>query len=50
VQIFNLRLDALITSVFMALVVLILAEAMRSWYRALRGDQLAGATEPSRPA
>jgi carbon starvation protein len=36
-QIFNLRLDATITAVFMALVVLIVAEALRVWVRELRG-------------
>jgi carbon starvation protein len=35
-QIFNLRLDAAITALFMGLVVLIVVEAARAWYRALR--------------
>jgi carbon starvation protein len=36
-QIFNLRLDAAVAAIFMALVVVILTEAGRAWYRALRG-------------
>jgi carbon starvation protein len=36
-QVFNLRLDAAVTAVFMALVVLIVLEAARVWYRELRG-------------
>jgi carbon starvation protein len=36
-QIFNLRLDAGVTAVFMGLVGLILVEASRAWYRVLRG-------------
>jgi len=36
-QIFNLRLDAAVTGLFMALVALILLEASRAWYRVLRG-------------
>jgi carbon starvation protein len=36
-QIFNLRLDATVTAVFMALVGLIVAEAVRVWVRELRG-------------
>lgn len=36
-QIFNLRLDAAVTALFMALVALILLEASRAWYRILRG-------------
>jgi carbon starvation protein len=35
-QIFNLRLDAAITALFMSLVGLIVVEAGRAWYRALR--------------
>jgi len=35
-QIFNLRLDAVVTGVFMLLVTLIVAEAGRVWWRALR--------------
>ena len=37
VQIFNLRLDAAVTALFMGLVVLIVLEAGRVWYRVLRG-------------
>jgi len=40
-QIFNLRLDAAVTALFMALVGLILVEASRAWYRVLRGSQSA---------
>jgi len=36
-QIFNLRLDAAVTAVFMGLVTLIVIEAARAWYRTLRG-------------
>jgi carbon starvation protein len=36
-QIFNLRLDACVTVLFMALVALIVLEAGRAWYRELRG-------------
>jgi carbon starvation protein len=36
-QIFNLRLDAAVTGLFMALVGLIVIEASRAWYRILRG-------------
>ena len=36
-QIFNLRLDACVTALFMALVALIVLEAGRAWYRELRG-------------
>ncbi len=36
-QIFNLRLDAGVAALFMGLVVLIVGEAMRAWYRVLRG-------------
>jgi carbon starvation protein len=38
-QIFNLRLDAAVTALFMALVGLILLEASRAWYRVLRGPE-----------
>ncbi len=38
-QIFNLRLDAAVTGLFMGLVGLILIEASRAWYRVLRGPQ-----------
>jgi carbon starvation protein len=37
VQIFNLRLDAAVTTLFVVLVALIVVEAVRAWYRALRG-------------
>jgi carbon starvation protein len=37
-QIFNLRLDACLTGFFMALVALIVLEALRAWYRELRGS------------
>ena len=37
VQIINLRLDAVVTALFMGLVALILFEAARVWYRVLRG-------------
>ncbi|MBI3786210.1 MAG: carbon starvation protein A, partial [Deltaproteobacteria bacterium] len=37
VQVFNLRLDAAVTTLFVALVALIVVEAARAWYRALRG-------------
>jgi carbon starvation protein len=42
-QIFNLRLDAFVTALFMALVALIVAEALRVWYRELRRPEAAGA-------
>ena len=35
-QIFNLRLDAAVTALFMGLVALIVVEASRAWYRMLR--------------
>ncbi len=35
-QIFNLRLDAFVTGLFMSLVALIVVEAVRVWYRELR--------------
>ena len=38
-QMFNLRLDAAITALFMGLVGLILIEASRAWYRVLRGPE-----------
>jgi carbon starvation protein len=41
-QVFNLRLDAGVAGLFMALVALIIAEAARAWYRALRGPEAAG--------
>ena len=43
-QIFNLRLDAAVTGLFISLVALILLESVRAWYRALRR----GAPEPPR--
>src|SRR5438552_2397456 len=47
-QIFNLRLDAAVTALFMGLVVLIVLEAGRVWYRVLRGA--ASARTPGRAA
>jgi len=41
-QIFNLRLDACVTALFMGLVGLIVVEACRAWYRALRRPARAG--------
>jgi carbon starvation protein len=43
VQIFNLRLDAFVTGLFMGLVALIIAEAVRVWYRELGRPAAAGA-------
>ena len=46
-QIFNLRLDAAVASLFMGLVVLIVSEAARAWWRVLRGpapDTVLGVT------
>src|SRR5438445_117104 len=42
-QIFNLRLDACVTALFMGLVALIVVESLRVWYRELRGPAPAGA-------
>ena len=42
-QIFNLRLDAVVTGMFMSLVALIVAEGARAWYRELRGAAPAAA-------
>ena len=39
VLIFNDRLDAAITALFMGLVVIIVVDAARSWYRVLTGPQ-----------
>jgi carbon starvation protein len=39
IQIFNLRLDAVVAAFFMGLVALIVAEAARVWYRELRGPE-----------
>ena len=44
-QIFNLRLDAMVCGSFMALVVLIVLEAVRAWWRVLRGPASAPALE-----
>jgi carbon starvation protein len=44
-QIFNLRLDALVTGVFMALVALIVVDALRVWIREVRGPGLAPVLE-----
>ena len=38
-QIFNLRLDAAVTGLFMSLVALIVVEASRAWYRVVGGAQ-----------
>jgi carbon starvation protein len=46
VQIFNLRLDAAVAALFMGLVALIVVEAARAWYRALRGPAPAAALRP----
>src|SRR5947199_5895357 len=43
IQIFNLRLDAVVTALFMGLVALIVVESLRVWYRELRGPPAAGA-------
>jgi carbon starvation protein len=43
VQIFNLRLDAFVTALFMSLVALIIAEAVRAWFRELGRPAAAGA-------
>ena len=45
IQIFNLRLDAVVCGVFMSLVALIVCEASRAWLRAGRGP--AAATVPA---
>jgi len=42
-RIFNLRLDAFVTGLFMALVALIVLEAARAWYRELRRPEPAAA-------
>jgi carbon starvation protein len=39
-QIFNLRLDAGVAAVFMGLVLLIVGEAARAWWRVLRGPEV----------
>jgi len=44
-QIFNLRLDAVVTAFFMALVALIVFEAGRAWFRILRRPQIAPSLE-----
>jgi carbon starvation protein len=53
-QIFNLRLDAAVTGIFMALVVLIVAEAtracLRAWRAAPPGDDVAVAAAGRLPA
>ena len=48
-QIFNLRLDAVVTAVFMGLVALIVAEAVRVWYRELRGPHPARTVRAAAP-
>ena len=45
IQIFNLRLDAVVCGVFMGLVALIVCEASRAWLRA--GRRPAAATVPA---
>jgi carbon starvation protein len=45
-QMFNLRLDACITALFMGVVALIAAEAARVWLRVLRRPEMARALEP----
>jgi carbon starvation protein len=47
VQIVNLRIDAALAALFMGLVVLIVVEAARVWYRTLRGSQAAGGVLPA---
>ena len=48
-QIFNLRLDAAVTGLFMALVAVIVVDALRIWLRALRpGEPVAAALERAR--
>jgi carbon starvation protein len=48
-QMFNLRLDAAVTGLFMAMVLVIIVEAVRVWVRELRGPTPAGAVgEPIR--
>ncbi len=42
-QIFNLRLDAAVAALFMSLVVLIVSEAVRVWWRVLRGPAVGAA-------
>jgi carbon starvation protein len=44
-QVFNLRLDALVTGVFMLLVALIVVDAVRVWIREVRGPRLAPVLE-----
>ena len=39
-QVFNLRLDAMVTGIFMALVALIVVDALRVWIREVRGPRL----------
>ncbi|HTO52986.1 MAG TPA: carbon starvation CstA family protein [Myxococcota bacterium] len=43
-QIFNNRLDAVVTALFMALVAIVVLDAARVWWRILRGPAPAGAT------
>jgi hypothetical protein len=43
----NLRIDAALAALFMGLVVLIVVEAARVWYRTLRGPQTAGRVLPA---
>ena len=39
-QVFNLRLDAMVTGIFMALVAVIVVDALRVWIREVRGPRL----------
>ena len=48
-QVFNLRLDAAVTALFMGLVALIVLEAARSWSRVLRGPAPTAAPPPRLP-
>ncbi len=46
-QVVNLRIDAALAALFMGLVVLIVVEAARVWYRTLRGPQTARRVLPA---
>jgi len=45
-QVWNLRVDAFVTGLFMAMVLVIIAEAVRVWIRELRGGAAPGAVGP----
>src|SRR5215813_3760425 len=45
-QVFNLRLDAVVTGIFMALVALIVVDAARVWIREVRGPRLSPVLGP----